>query len=191
MCIHNILLSSSYVCGYRIALDLGDCTAEVWRQSLLKIKEVCGKDVSLGAFHLLTDSPKWDSVPRSDPYWEGVRPVGTVGEFTQLIVESRWLPAKVVAQYILTLQPHSNRSLVQAVNRVYEQYLPDKLFDDKIQDRGQGLVADSMYEWLGDDYMSNNPIEMQGNRLAIRSRILFSYNGVHRAFTLDKLLEVL
>ena len=72
---HYILMSSDYVGGTRIALDITSkerLQSSAIKNVLREIRAECGQDVSLSTHILSTYSADWESVRKYDSFFEGV-----------------------------------------------------------------------------------------------------------------------
>lgn len=202
---HVILLSSSYSLGKRIALHYTceQSSSELPRskeffsqiqKDVDKIKEVCGKDTSLGSHCFKTHSNTWQSVLDNDCYFEGVLVVDNLDEFIALIKADRTASGVDVARYILSKVECTHLQLQNLVYLCYSNYHENKndtLFQDTFYTNEYGTITESVYN----KYKQANSPEVddttllestQNIHLPLRSRIMFTSNGTSKAISIDK-----
>lgn len=107
MIIHYIVLSSSYSEGTRIALHLpfkDRIDSKVTGDVLDRIRKGIPGTPPMIAVHIKqTDSESWESVRELDSYSIGIKVIGTVDEFIELIRRDRTFKGVDVAKYILSV----------------------------------------------------------------------------------------
>lgn len=146
---HYILMSSDYVGGSRIALDITNPESAAIKRVLREIRAACGKDVSLSTHILSTDSSDWDSVAKYDRFFEGVVRVDSTETFSARIKRSRVLSGLNVANYILSKTRCAYLSLAALVYFPYADYLresSERLFEDCICAFPYGFTVKSVHE---------------------------------------------
>lgn len=202
---HYIIMSSSYIDGTRIALDItGTLNAESIKVILRKIKKICGDDVPLSSHFIGTKSDTWESVKEYDPYFDGVVCIDSVADFSEKIKKSRVLSGLNVATYILSKLKCTHLSLEKLVYFAYADYLcsySDRLFEDKIYAFQHGPVIASVYEvYKRSGYEYVEPFPGSGDirdeelsttigEMPIRSRILFAKNGADKVGSIDRTIK--
>lgn len=188
---HYILMSSDYVGGSRIALDItGEerLKSSAIKNVLREIRAECGQDVSLSTHILSTDSADWDSVVEYDPFFEGVVCADSVETFLTRVKRSRILSSLNVANYILSKVRCTYLSLAELVYFAYADYLcksSKRLFEDCICAFPYGITAKSVHERYRKDLLLNPNIE----EAPAKSRILFAYNGRKKLISINRTLE--
>jgi len=201
---HYIIMSSSYTDGTRIALDITDVSqlnSKAIAKIIQSIKRSCGEDVPLSTHLIETESDLWTSVAEYDPFFEDVKCIKSVDEFTEKIKKGRVLSGLDVASYILSKVKCTHLSLEKLVYFAYADYLcehSERLFEDKIYAFTHGPVIGSVYETYkrsGSQYVK--PIELDDDRdvktdareLPARSRILFAKNGAEKLCSIDNTIQ--
>ena len=145
-------MSSSYTNGTRIAMDITDeskLNLEYITDLIQKIKSECGADVSLSTHSILADSESWESVLKSDKFFEDVKVINDIGTFIGEIKKDRTLKGIDIARYILSKIPCTHLKLEKLVYLCFADYLCEKkkkLFDDTIYAFKYGPVVLSVYK---------------------------------------------
>ena len=132
-CRHHIFLGNSYTRGYRVALHFTTKDSESLSNYKAIVEALCTYRMS---FHsLVTDSPSWESVPKKDPFFRGVRVVPTVDDFIEAVKED-WILSKAdIETYIRSSHDVSESKMGEALDRCnqacirdlgYPLYDPDK-----------------------------------------------------------------
>lgn len=204
---HIVLLSSAYSLKKRIALHYFDefnISKDFFTQiqkDMDKIKDVCGKDLTLGSHCFKTDSISWQSVIDNDCYFEGVKVIDSIDTFIDLIQQGRTTDGLTIARYILSKVECTHLKLQKLVYFCYADYMvatKDRLFEDNIFAYKYGPVIESVYskykgsnrQLLGDYEDNTNSINnTQDIHLPLRSRIMFTVNGISKAISIDKTLD--
>lgn len=199
---HFIIMSSSYTDGTRIALDIAYeslLNSASLGKILRAIKERCeDEEIPLSTHFIETESKAWESVPKYDPFFEGVVCCKSVEEFADEIKASRVLNGLDVAIYILSKIKCTHLSLEKLVYFAYADYLcqySKRLFEDKIFAFEYSPVVESVYE----TYKGNGvePLGFDTDRAAktdvkempARSRILFAKDGAKKLVSIDKTIQ--
>lgn len=199
---HYIIMSSSYIDGTRVALDITEdnmLNSTVIKAIIMLIKKHCGPDVPLSTHFIETESSSWESVATYDPFFDGVQRVRTPEEFAFKIQGSRVLSGRDVAVYILSKLKCTHLALEKLVYFAYADYLcfhSEQLFEDKIYAFTHGPVVKSVYETYkrsGYQYI-NNPLQFGTDSNAkssvaespARSRILFAKDGIAKVKSIDQ-----
>lgn len=191
---HFIILSSSYSTGKRIALDyiVNDSKDEVIL-AVKKIKEICGYDVPISTHSIITEATHWNSVVKSDSFFNDIEVIDDLDGFIKLINESRTLSAVTVAEYILSKIKCTHLKLEKLVYLCYADYISQtgkELFSDKIYAFSYGPVVKSVYEkYKRYKYETINMSISPTMKLPIKSRITFTTDGFEKVFSIDKTLE--
>lgn len=199
---HQIVLSSSYSTHSRIGMDFVD-DGEGFEKAVTVVRGTYGgKPVPFSIHAICTDSESWDSVVRKDPYFDDVRIIDSLDYFTGLIGRERYLKGTDVARYVLSKGRCSYTRLQRLVYLCYADYLCDTgsmLFTDRIFASRYGPSAESVYgsyrgrSWQG--CYEPEPSEDHRERwtkadpMAIRSRLLFSEDGIRKTYSIDRTLE--
>lgn len=197
---HCIILSSSYSSGCRIALHfIGDDPS--YEKAIEAVKGAYdGKRVSFGVHILQTEDPSWDSVVKSDPYFDDVKVIGSIDEFVELIRKDRYLKGSEIARYILSKTPCTHTHLQKLTYMCYADYLcetGERLFEDRILAFKFGPVIDTVYQrYKANSHESpgeiiiDNVKEMQGEEtLPIMSRLFFAEDGIKKVASIDRTLK--
>ena len=201
---HYIIMSSSYTDGARIALDITD-TRLLSSQEIAKIiqdiKQSCGNDVPLSTHLIETGSNSWESVAEYDPFFEDVKCVRSVAEFSDKVKKGRVLTGLDVASFILSKMKCTHLSLEKLVYFAYADYLCEhskRMFTDRIYAFKRGPVVESVYETYkrsGAQYVKSldsggdSDIQAGVKELPARSRILFAKDGAVKLRSIDKTVE--
>ena len=199
---HYIVLSSSYKSGSRIALDFplqdGEITDEIMKQ-VETIQQTCGVDTSLSIHTILTDSRSWQSVIKTDSFFDGVLLVDNLESFIRMINEDRILKGLDIARYILSCIKCTHLKLEKLVYLCYADYIcktGKKLFEDDIFAFRYGPVISSVYEYYkayGDKYIEENSSDLlpatKSTYMSARSRILFSESGREKVRYVDDTIK--
>lgn len=101
---HLIIMSSSYSSGCRIALDFcpGELKTNEFERAIVKIKDVCGADVSISSHSIEAEGAPWQDVGKADMFFADVKLIKTLDEFISLVKADRKLTGWDVAKYILS-----------------------------------------------------------------------------------------
>ena len=188
---HYILMSSDYVGGTRIALDITSkerLQSSAIKNVLREIRAECGQDVSLSTHILSTYSADWESVRKYDSFFEGVVCADSVETFSIRVKRSRILSGLNVANYILSKVRCTYLSLAELVYFAYADYLcksSKRLFEDCICAFPYGITAKSVHERYRKDLLLNPNIE----EAPAKSRILFAYNGIEKLTFINRTID--
>ena len=199
---HQIILSSSYSTHTRIGLDIVD-DVDAFEKAMTAVRGTYdGKPVPFSVHSMTTDSESWESVVSKDPYFDDVSIVQSVSEFVDLIGRERYLKGIDVARYILSKRRCSHTKLEKLVYLCYADYLcetGDPLFTDRIFAFQYGPVVETVYRRYKErDQPEFHEIEpmldkkyrwTKADPMAIRSRLLFSEDGIRKTYSIDRTLE--
>lgn len=189
---HFVILSSSYSNGERIALHYTlneESTVAAISEELQTIRESCGQSVPISTHYIITDSPEWESIPQKDAFFENVKVIKTLEQFTSLIKEDRILRGIDIARYIVSVSKCTQLSLEKMVYMCYADYLchtKKKLFVDKIYAFKYGPVVESVLQVYRKQKEIRQTSELTSSA---RSRILFAENGVEKLQYIDETLQ--
>ena len=198
---HYIIMSSSYIDGARIALDItksSELNSAAISAVISSIKQSCGEDVPLSTHFIETNYNTWDSVSEYDPFFKDVILCTSVSEFVDRVKKSRSLSGLDVANYILSTVKCTHLSLEKLVYFSYADYLCEKhakLFEDKIYAFTHGPVIESVYETYkrsGSQYVkavdfdNDSDASTDLNELPARSRILFATDGADKLHSINQ-----
>ena len=195
---HFIIMSSSYKQGKRIALDYkgAQLTNAFLSQQIKIIKDQCGDDVSISSHFIYAENESWAAVVKADSFFRGVYVTETLNGFIDLVKEDLVLNGVDVAKYILSKTTCSHLRLQKLVYLAYADYLMlngDQLFSDKILAYKYGPVVESVYKKYKNYGYSvineENITQTDALELPIRSRILFSSNGIEKLTSIDNTLN--
>ena len=201
MVTHYIFMSSDYVGGTRIALDVTDeelLKVPVLDGILRKIRAECGEDVALSTHMLATDSVDWSSVVKYDPFFAGVACVDSVEAFSARIKKSRVLSGLGVANYILSKVRCTHLSLEKLTYFAYADYLCStlrRLFEDHIYAFTYGPVVESVYDAYkrsGYDYVEplrDNFLHLGIGEMPAKSRIWFAHDGTEKLDSIKRTID--
>lgn len=201
MVTHFIFLSSSYSLGTRIALDYivkDESMQEKLKKVLDKISDECGKDVSVSTHMVQAENETWESLCKSDHYFNDVMVIDKIEKFIKLIKKDRTLEGIDVAKYILSKIPCTQLKLQKLVYLCYAEYLYDtdkSLFIDKIYAFKYGPVVQTVYKRY--KKYGYEPIEKETQNIdnknigemPAKSRILFAEDGTRKIISIDRTLE--
>ena len=199
---HLIILSSSYSTCSRIGLDFVD-DDEGFGIALERLRGAyCGKSVPFSVHFIPTYSASWDSVVCKDPYFDDVRIIASVDEFVGLVCRERYLKGADVARYILSKSHRTYAELQMLVYLCYAEYLCETgshLFTDRIFASRYGPVVETVYrryvggrqsECIGFDPLDDKVLRWtKSDPMAIRSRLMFSEDGIGKTYSIDRTLE--
>lgn len=200
---HFIVLSSSYSTGTRICMDLVDASQSEIKQTVDAVRSAFdGKLVSFSTHGIVAESESWESVVDKDPYFDDVRVVDSIEEFVDLIRRDRFLKGVDVARYILSKTSCTHTRLQKLTYMCYAEYLcrtgGEKLFTDKIFAFDYGPVVETVYEKYRDYSMSHSGsticeegLKTDESKMSIRSRLLFSEDGLQKVDAIDWTLDAL
>lgn len=202
---HYIILSSSYSQGIRIALHSSfqkELESTYIVETLRKIKEACGEEVSISTHYIVTDSDSWESVCQKDPFFENIQVIGDVETFIRLIQIDLKLVGLDIAKYILSKYRCTHLKLEKLVYLCYADYLVQydkKMFDDTIYAFQYGPVVRSVYEkYKGiqteEDMLQQEPLDADPLNdfflhMPARSRLLFATDGIQKINSINKTLD--
>lgn len=199
---HLIIMSSSYSSGCRIALDFcpGELKTNEFERAIVKIKDVCGADVSISSHSIEAEGASWQDVGKADMFFADVRLIKTLDEFISLVKADRKLTGWDVAKYILSKCKCTHLKLEKLVYLSYADYLcatgGKKLFEDKILAYKYGPVVGTVYsecKKFGYDEIDGDDVQLFSARkydeLPVRSRILFAEGGFDKCLSIDKTIE--
>lgn len=181
---HMILLSSSYSNGTRIALDFLDKDFKNVQGVIDEIIDKCHGDMPFSVHSLGTPDETWESVWKTDPYFESVEVIPDKDKFIELIMNDRVLVGTDIAKYILSREDGiTHLKLEKLCYLCYADYLcseEKRLFEDKIFAYRYGPVVKSVYETYRE--YAGDPITEKGmpkrpHYMSARSRILFAEDG--------------
>lgn len=208
MVIHYIILSSSYSTHSRIALHKPYLERIDYSEvgPIISSIEGCfgGATVQIGVHIMQTRSDDWNSVVEEDPYFQGVKVIGTMDEFIRLIKEDEFLKGVDVAGYILKTVPCTQTRVNELTYMCYADYLCNtgrRMFTDDIFAFTYGSVVETVWNNLrsnghpGDAITcdeepdDSKPIDIRPSRLSMRSRILFAANGAEMLYSIDATLK--
>lgn len=192
---HFVILSSSYSTGCRIAMDLpfdGRFDKEVIDPILHRIRNCYGGEiVSMGWQMLQTQSTSWESVVKSDPYFEDVRLIETVDEFIDLIKRDEFLESRTVGEYILNIDSCDRHRAEILTYLCYADFLVidgRRMFRDRILAVDDGPAPETLRSALENGrYREDEDGKIIPNveMLAIRSKITFASGGYAMANSID------
>ena len=197
---HCIILSSSYSTGRRICLHYtGDDYSKI-DDAITKIRGTYdGKIVPYSTYIVHTDLPDWESVIDKDPYFDDVEVIDTLDEFVERISRDRYLKGLEVARYIMSKYQCTHTRLEKLTYMCYADYLcstGERLFEDKIYAFDHGPVIDSVYKTFSSESREHpcctlDPTKiLKGESLSpIKSRILFSEDGLKKIESIDRTLK--
>lgn len=140
---HFIIMGDSYTRGYRVALHKVAETSKKAPDRRSVVDKISGLDYSLHS--VVTDSPEWSSVSAYDPFFEGVREVGSVDEFIEAVTEDRVLSEADVATYIRSVGVTPDSALEMILdesNRECIRQLGHPLYDPDKKDCPTAHVLD-------------------------------------------------
>ncbi len=149
---HYIIMSSSYACGSRIAIDITDkdkLNPEYITKIIKQIKTECGQDVSLSSHCILSESSSWSSVANADSFFENVKVISNIGDFISEIKKGRVLKGSDIAKYILSKISCTHLKIEKLVYLCFADYIcktKKPLFDDKIYAFKYGPIVKSVYD---------------------------------------------
>lgn len=203
MTTHYIILSSSYSHGDRICLDYVDdiyCASK----DIVKIQTVCGEDVAISFYSVITRGEDWNSVRFADKFFDGVRKIDNVDEFINEINNDRQSTALDLARYILSkVGQCTHLKLQKLLYFCYADYLcatGEKLFeDDKICAITYGPVVSNICDMLKGTYGNLTQEDLfdeedkylpEFTYLPARSRIMFTRNGNRKLMSIDRTLSI-
>lgn len=204
MVTHYIIMSSSYIDGTRIALDITEkylLNGKEIAKIIQSIKQNCDQDVPLSTHLIETESNSWVSVKKYDPFFEDVVCVDSIQEFCGKIKSGRSLIGLDVANYILSKTKCTHLSLEKLVYFAYADYLceyAERLFEDRIYAFTHGPVVESVYETYKRNkaqYISSLEVsadsaaQPQVKELPAMSRILFAKNGAKKLMSIDQTIQ--
>ena len=147
---HFIIMSSSYIQGYRIALHFykdEDMNAKLIGDIIKKIEKGCGDNKSISTHSIETDSGEWESVVKKDEFFKNVKIIDDVDSFVKIIKDNKQLTGLDVAKYILTKVSCTHLKLQKLVYYCFADYLckyNKKLFYDEIYAFEYGPVIKSV-----------------------------------------------
>lgn len=199
---HQIILSSSYSTHSRIGLDFVDDTRG-FENAVGTIRGIYdGGRVPFSIHSIPTDSESWESVVLKDPYFDDVRIIASVEEFIGLVSRERYLKGMDVARYILSKRRCTYSELQNLVYLCYADCLCEigsPLFTDRIFASGYGPVVETVYRrYVGgrlsgcydiDPMKDNVRRRTKSDPMAIRSRLMFSEDGIRKTYSIDRTLE--
>lgn len=93
-----MILGNSYSRGYRVAIHSVAPTGELPPNLKPELRMLKGLNTSLHS--VVTDSPEWESVSRTDPYFIGVVEVCNIQEFVNAVKEDATLSEADVKTYL-------------------------------------------------------------------------------------------
>ena len=199
---HCIIMASAYSLGKRIALDYCDkdiLQMDAIQNDLEYIRQVCGEDVPISTHFIQTEREEWESIIKTDKFFENTKLVDNKDEFIKIIMQDRELKGIDIAKYILTKIPCTHLKLEKLVYMCYADYLcqrQEKLFNDKIYAYKLGPVIESVYNRYkknGSDYIDREDdittYDENQKELPIKSRILSSKDGIQKLLSIDQTLE--
>lgn len=200
MITHIIIVASAYSIGKRIVLHYTEDSLieKKLDNELDYIRNICGTDVPFSVHLLQTDSISFESVIKTDKYFENTMLINTKEEYAEILLRDRELNGIDVAKYILSIVPCTHLKLQKLVYMCYADYLCNedkKLFRDKIFSYKYGPVINSVYEKYKNG--GNKEIEEDNKivydegliKLPVRSRILSSENGIKKLFSINNTLS--
>lgn len=166
---HFIITSYSYSNRTRIAFDIVAPDNKQIAEHMEYLEQVCGDDVPVGWHYIKTNSPKWKSVVRYDPYFEDMKCISSIERFAELINKDRDLSAQNVANYIYVKTGYKGMKLKKAVFVARINY----------SFKGIGLLYDKG---------TADAVRAPDGFLA-RSRILFARNGIQKHASIDETID--
>ncbi len=95
---HTMILGNSYTRGYRVAIH--SAVPENERSPDLKPQFRLLEGLTVSLHSLVTNSPEWDSVAETDPYFIGVLEVHDIQEFIDAVREDATLSEADVTTYL-------------------------------------------------------------------------------------------
>ncbi len=95
---HTMILGNSYTRGYRVAIHSFASTDELPPDLKPELRMLKGLNTSLHS--VVTDSPEWDSVSKTDPYFTGVIEVRDIQEFIDAVDVDATLSEADVITYL-------------------------------------------------------------------------------------------
>lgn len=198
---HFIIMSSSYSEGRRIAMHYvvdESMSPEMLSSEVKKIKNHCGETVAISTHFVETGSNSWESVIKTDCFFENVQVVDSLVGFVNLISADRVLNGLDIAKYILANRVCTHLELEKLVYMCYAEYLcatKHKLFEDTIYAFKYGPVVKSVYdEYKGtknidETFSKDHHLAKEYAVMPARSRILFAEDGVSKICSIDATLK--
>lgn len=126
MITHYIIISSSYLDGTRIALDITgnpNIKPKTIKTTIQKIKQACGKSTPLSTHTITTSDATWESVKTYDPYFDNIKPIDTLSEFIDIINRNRVLSDLDIIQYILAKYPYTTPNIQHILKKANDDYI--------------------------------------------------------------------
>ncbi|MCR4568378.1 MAG: DUF4065 domain-containing protein [Pseudobutyrivibrio sp.] len=193
---HFIILSSSYSLGARIAIHYlidKKSTVDSLTDKVRRIKEMCGETVSISTHFIEAEGEDWESVVKSDAFFEGIYCCDSINDFIELIKTDRLLTAIDVANYILCTIPCTHLKLEKLLYLCYAEYLCSthkKLFKDQIYAFAYGPIIKTVFnKYKGQRWIAGSGKKAETRRLSAKSRILFACDGIEKLEIIDRVIE--
>ena len=187
---HFIILCSWYSNGKRMALHyvLGQDTKQL-EKDIQAIKDKCGSDVPISTHVVDTEHTSWKSVQEKDGFFTNVSETKSLDSFIERIKKDQILKGIDIAYYILSKRRVGHLTIEKLVYMCYADYLcntGDKLFGDSIYAFEKGPVVESVYKEF---HKSKGVLPGKYDYASMKSRILFSNNGLSKLSSIDRTLE--
>ena len=190
---HFIIMGSSYFRGYRIAVDyiVQDVSTDFIQSQLGKIRNEVGNLSCISTRTIMTDSNDWQSVIKTDGFFEGVHIYNDIAKFIEELKSDTDLSSLDIAKYILSKFCCTHLKLQKLIYFCHAEYLcayKVPLFKDKVCAFDNGPICYDAYQALK-RYPQSCPVEKLEDEIVIRSRILSSKNGINKLKSIDATLE--
>lgn len=190
---HFIIMGSSYSKGYRIAMDyiVQDVSTDFIQGQLGKIRDEIGNLSCISTRTIMTDSNNWQSVVKTDGFFEGVHIYNDIDEFIEELKSNIDLSSLDIAKYILSKFSCEHLKLQKLIYFCHAEYLcayKVPLFKDKVCAFDNGPICYDAYQALK-HYWQYQSIGTLEDETIIRSRILSSKNGLDKIKSIDMTLK--
>ncbi len=196
---HYIILADGWSVSSRIALHYtfdGPPDGRAFRQDVKRIQNCFERDYAKVAVHTIQSlSESWESVVAKDSYFDDVRVIDTVEEFIDILRKDECPRSDVVSQYILNLTECGMDRLNMLLYLCDAEYIMRcgyQLFQDRM-DVVDGMPRFGMLEdALRRGYlrMDDGNVLPKAPRLPAQARIMSSSDGLRRASTVRRAVEV-
>lgn len=190
---HFIIMGSSYSKGYRIAMDYiaQDVSADFIQSQLGKIRNEVGSLSCISTRTIMTDEKEWQSVVKTDVFFEGVHIYNNIDEFIKELKSNLELSSLDIAKYILSKFGCTHLQLEKLTYFCHAEYLcayKVPLFKDKVCAFDNGPICYDAYQAF-----KKCPqwgfVDKLEDEIVIRSRILSSKNGLDKLESIDMTLK--
>lgn len=189
---HFIILGGAYSIGSRIALHFiadDDKTSNEVHKIVKKLVEKYGNAISTHSVY--SEDKTWKSLVKADMYFDDVNVIEDVNEFMNLLEKNLTLTSADIANYILSVRKCTHLELEKLVYLCYAEYLckyNKKLFEDKIYAFRYGPVCQKVFNKYKDKGSEKLKCKEE-LKLALKSRIYNSEDGLKKAKVVDYILE--